>query len=279
MANVINTRIQLKYDSFSNWNTKNPTLLSGEIAIAYLGPTHTETTPDNGTHPVLFKVGPGAFNSLPWASGLAADVYAWAKKETPDWADFPKLPLEVIDNGTGKFITDVTYSDNKLTITRDDAVNTLAVDDDNTVILTIDKSKGDVTIKGEHKVAGPAEGFAGGAETGEIDAFGESMTIIVPKLIVDGYGHTTAAEDVEYKITLPTPEAATNTVTTLTAGDGINITDSATDGNHNYTVSHAVPETVAEDVTGEHFKFVSGLTFDEFGHVTDTETHTLDFNL
>lgn len=84
MANQINTRIRLKYDSFSNWQTKNPVLLSGEIAIAYLGPTVDDSTvtPDNNTHPVLFKVGPGNFNSLPWASALAADIYSWAKAET-----------------------------------------------------------------------------------------------------------------------------------------------------------------------------------------------------
>ena len=78
----LNTRIQMKYDSYENWakaeNQKD--LLPGEIAIAYLGPTHTTTTPDNGTHPVLFKVGPGKFNDLPWASALAADVYDWAKQ-------------------------------------------------------------------------------------------------------------------------------------------------------------------------------------------------------
>lgn len=82
MANVINTRIQLKYDTLANWQEKNPTLLSGEIAIATVGNSHTTTTPDNGTHPVVFKVGPGAYNSLPFTSALAADVYAWAKEAT-----------------------------------------------------------------------------------------------------------------------------------------------------------------------------------------------------
>ena len=33
---IINTRIQLKYDKLSVWQEKNPTLLAGEIAIAYL---------------------------------------------------------------------------------------------------------------------------------------------------------------------------------------------------------------------------------------------------
>ena len=82
MAKTINTRIQLKYDTLANWQEKNPTLLSGEIAIATVGNSHTTTTPDNGTHPVVFKVGPGAYNSLPFTSALAADVYAWAKEAT-----------------------------------------------------------------------------------------------------------------------------------------------------------------------------------------------------
>ena len=80
MTKTINTRIQLKYDTLTNWQTNNPTLLAGEIAIATVGNSHTTTTPDNGTHPVVFKVGPGAYNSLPFTSALAADVYAWAKE-------------------------------------------------------------------------------------------------------------------------------------------------------------------------------------------------------
>ena len=59
---ILNTRIQLKYDSYSNWSTINPTLKAGEVAIAYLAASQTTATPDNGTHPVMFKVGPGNFN-------------------------------------------------------------------------------------------------------------------------------------------------------------------------------------------------------------------------
>lgn len=96
----LNSRLQLKYDSYENWSKaeNQKDLLPGEIAIAYLGPTHTTTTPDNGTHPVLFKVGPGKFNTLPWASALAADVYEWAKCEHVE------LDGEVIKfyNGTDK---------------------------------------------------------------------------------------------------------------------------------------------------------------------------------
>ena len=84
---ILNTRIQLKYDSFSNWSDKNPLLKSGELAIAYLANSHTTATPDNGTHPIMFKVGPGNFNDLPWASALAADVYGWAKLSESDFVN------------------------------------------------------------------------------------------------------------------------------------------------------------------------------------------------
>lgn len=93
----LKTRIRLRYDSFENWSKvdaegKGIELLEGEVAIAYLGPTKdtTRPDPDHEKHPVMFKVGPGDFNALPWVSGLAADVYSWAKKNEEDflaWLD------------------------------------------------------------------------------------------------------------------------------------------------------------------------------------------------
>ena len=85
---ILNTRIQLRYDSFTNWQKGNndgikdrgALLKKGELAVAYVADAKTETTPNDGTHPIMFKVGPGYFNELPWASALAADVYGWAKK-------------------------------------------------------------------------------------------------------------------------------------------------------------------------------------------------------
>ena len=96
MANekIMNTRIQLKYDSFANWSNSTVVLKAGEIAIAYLGETVSEQIKGEN-RPVLFKVGDGVktFANLPWASALAADVYDWAKKETPDWDDFDTIPV------------------------------------------------------------------------------------------------------------------------------------------------------------------------------------------
>ena len=90
-TNEIQTRISLKYDSYSNWSSKNPVLLKGEVAIA------TIEKPQSGEHVtgfqnlpnVVMKVGDGTsqYNALPFVSALAADVYEWAKAATkPSYA-------------------------------------------------------------------------------------------------------------------------------------------------------------------------------------------------
>ena len=89
---TLNTRIQLKYDSYENWsNVDNQfDLKAGEVAIAYLASSQTGANPDNGTHPVMFKVGPGKFNELPWVSALAADVHSWAKRSETEFKTWVK---------------------------------------------------------------------------------------------------------------------------------------------------------------------------------------------
>jgi uncharacterized protein YlzI (FlbEa/FlbD family) len=100
------------------------------------------------------------------------------------------------------------------------------------------------------------------------------MTIKVPKLTVDEYGHTNAAEEIEYKISLPTPEAATNTVTTAEAGnDGVTVEDTATDGNHHYVISHKESaELTVEEGTGR--TYVTEVVTDDYGHITGVKTAT-----
>lgn len=94
---ILNTRIQLKYDSLENWSSKNPTLKSGELAIAYLPPKGNGVAPAATSDAVLFKVGPGEFNSLPWASALAADVYSWAKKSEAEFTTWVKGLIDIGD--------------------------------------------------------------------------------------------------------------------------------------------------------------------------------------
>lgn len=78
---VLQTRISLKYDTYANWHSKNPILLEGEVAVVVV-PDPVGTIKNVPT--ILFKVGDGAkkFDELPWVSGPAGDVYAWAKEPT-----------------------------------------------------------------------------------------------------------------------------------------------------------------------------------------------------
>lgn len=78
---TLNTRLQLKYDSFQNWTTNNPVLMAGEVAIATV-PTNTGDVKQ--TPAVLMKVGDGTshYNDLKFVSGLAANVSSWALAAT-----------------------------------------------------------------------------------------------------------------------------------------------------------------------------------------------------
>ena len=60
------TRIQLKYDTYQNWTTNNPILLSGEIAICV----------SSNPNKVRLKSGNGTdhFNDLEWISAKAIEV-------------------------------------------------------------------------------------------------------------------------------------------------------------------------------------------------------------
>lgn len=94
---TLNTRIALKYDTLTNWNASEFILKKGEVAICSLA--NSETAEQSTPPAVLLKVGDGdhKFRELPWASGLAADVYGWAKAATkPSY-----LPSEVGADSAG----------------------------------------------------------------------------------------------------------------------------------------------------------------------------------
>ena len=97
---TLQTRIQLKYDSYANWiktdiegKGANLILKKGEIAFCEIPMGNSEAT----TAPtILFKVGDGVtpFGALNWASAKAADVYDWAKE----------TGLNITAEGTGNVI-------------------------------------------------------------------------------------------------------------------------------------------------------------------------------
>lgn len=78
MAKTLNTRIQLKKDTLSNWNTNNPVLLPGEVAIV-----ETQGVGDSSALiSTRLKIGDGTthFKDLKWVEAIASDVAAWAKQ-------------------------------------------------------------------------------------------------------------------------------------------------------------------------------------------------------
>lgn len=84
---VFQTRIQLKYDSYKNWLAADPILKKGEMAIATVDQGDNDSL--HNLPNVVLKIGDGAskYSLLPFVSGLAADVYSWAKAATkPSYA-------------------------------------------------------------------------------------------------------------------------------------------------------------------------------------------------
>lgn len=78
---TLNTRIQLKCDTYENWQANDIVLKNGEIGFCIIpadtGAVQTEPT-------VIAKIGDGVkkYSELDWMSAKAADVYAWAKAAT-----------------------------------------------------------------------------------------------------------------------------------------------------------------------------------------------------
>lgn len=143
MANTIfNTRIKLKYDTLANWTAKETkVLLNGEIGLCYVPAVTTGTTTTAPT--ILFKVGDGKtiWSELPWGSGLAADVYDWAKAATKpsyDYSEIKNTPTMTVDTNTiYKLVQDSTdkhkftlQSQEKGTSTWNN-VSTITIPDDN----------------------------------------------------------------------------------------------------------------------------------------------------
>lgn len=78
---TLNTRIQLKCDTYENWQANDIVLKNGEIGFCVIpadtGAVQTEPT-------VMAKIGDGVkkYSELDWMSAKAADVYEWAKAAT-----------------------------------------------------------------------------------------------------------------------------------------------------------------------------------------------------
>lgn len=111
---TLNTRIALKYDTLANWNASEFILKKGEVAICSLA---TGEIAEQSTPPaVLLKVGDGVhkFSALPWASGLAADVYGWAKAATKPTYTANEVGADSAGSAAGALKSAKDYTDQKI---------------------------------------------------------------------------------------------------------------------------------------------------------------------
>ena len=111
---TLSTRITLKYDTLANWNASQFILKKGEVAICSLdtGETAEQSTPPA----VLLKVGDGThkFSELPWASGLAADVYGWAKAPTKPSYTPSEVGADASGSAAGALASAKEYTNEKI---------------------------------------------------------------------------------------------------------------------------------------------------------------------
>jgi hypothetical protein len=162
MERILNVRHRLKYDTYTNWMTNNPTLLAGEVAIATF--PQDDTSGESTTLPaILLKVGDGthSYSALPFVSAKAADVHGWAKMtedEMKDWIleNIPSSNNANIKDGSGvgslqqSFDTEVWLPSNTRVI---DAINEeLGTEDDGHTINIGENGEVTVGAFGKHSI-------------------------------------------------------------------------------------------------------------------------------
>lgn len=256
---LLKTKIALKQNTYAYWTTgegKDYIPLYGEVCLCEVSDAATATTAPT----VLFKVGTAKknadgsyvtgtakkFSELNWVSALAADVYSWAKKTE---TEFLQWILPTINNAVA--------AKEELTSSVANGVTTIAHD------KKLNKT------------------FTGTAATGSVNEAGKSVTIKVPKLTVNEYGHVTAAEEVEYTVTLPGIMPANDGKLTLKTGGGLAgdtktfSADQAT--NVEFEVTHGAKPTSgnAQAATaGSGRTYVTEVLVDDYGHIAGVKTAT-----
>ena len=267
---TLQTRIKLKYDSYENWTENNPILLAGELAAVYVAAKPTKEVDSISAPQILFKVGDGqvsstgditgtAFNSLPWASGLAADVYEWAKATLPPVASIKgNNGAKATKDGKNAYTVSadlVDYTKNAAAASKGTGSKIYAVEldtnghlmvavpwtDTDTVYTGNDPIEVNASAKTiSHAKKGPTTGYTKGTSTASIKGSGATGTIKIPKITVDAYGHVNTAEDESVDIELPTLP---------TVGDGALTIKVGKEGNVSGTGSFTANQSSASTIT------------------------------
>lgn len=140
---ILKTKIALKIKTLQDWtdNYSNYKPLRGEVCLCEIPANNSNAT----TAPtVLFKVGDGesTFAQLKWASALAADVYAWAKKTEAEFTTWVKGLIDIGDIDLSNYYNkeqvdklvsdnstaDKAYADGKANTAKNDAIAAAAED-------------------------------------------------------------------------------------------------------------------------------------------------------
>lgn len=87
--NVLETKIRLRYGTYSQWMNSDVILLLGEAAICAFPRNRvidqlSNSMPEHTPPAIGIKIGDGEhyFHELPWVQAIAADVFNWAKQES-----------------------------------------------------------------------------------------------------------------------------------------------------------------------------------------------------
>lgn len=114
--NILETRIQLRYGTYSQWMNSDVILKQGEAAICAFPYSNTivssDTRPEHTPPAIGIKIGDGSsyFYQLPWVQAVAADVYNWAKdSQKPQYS-----AQEIV--GLQNFVENLITGDTDITI-------------------------------------------------------------------------------------------------------------------------------------------------------------------
>lgn len=256
---IINTRVQLKYDTLTNWLASGVILKAGEVAIATIATTNS----DSGLTPpaIGIKVGDGnnTFANLNWIQAVAGDVPTWAKEAAgttvKNWIDeaIGEIPAAPSGEGTTTFtsakliksvtqdkggkITNVTYED--ITIDAVSGLTTRLEGIDTAIGTKLDASlaSADATITNKLIDDAAAKGYAdaaqAAAESTASNALSAAKTAILGEANYSGtvkgaYAEAKKANDAI--AALDVNDSGTGVVTAISQTDGkIAYTKSAID--------------------------------------------------